>query len=141
MEIFLCLYVTMINYTYCTYCNNDKNKKTICLIFEEIKKQVENQCFASALVLLPHSPSSDSSLLAHELRESPALPPLSFPLLPTTLLIAMGDDTFFFTILTFHSFTILDHLQLFFIIKMIHIYRYVKLIYTYNFYLLYDFKV
>lgn len=105
MEIFLCLYVTMINYTYCTYCNNDKNKKTICLIFEEIKKQVENQCFASALVLLPHSPSSDSSLLAHELRESPALPPLSFPLLPTTLLIAMGDDTFFLTILTFHSFT------------------------------------
>lgn len=95
----------MINYTYCTYCNNDKNKKTICLIFEEIKKQVENQCFASALVLLPHSPSSDSSLLAHELRESPAPPPLSFPLLPTTLLIAMGDDTFFLTILTFHSFT------------------------------------
>lgn len=46
-----------------------------------IKKQVENQCFASTLVLLPHSPPSDPSLLAHELQESPAPPPLSF-LLP-----------------------------------------------------------
>lgn len=88
---------------------------------EGIKKQVENQCFANTLMLLPHSPSSDPSLLAHELRESPAPPPLSFPLLPTTLFIAMGMIFFsrsrFFILL--HA--ILDHLQLFFIIKIFYI--------------------